>query len=312
MYPIIDLHQDVWLNEYRSDRVLGTQTSFSLLERANVRIVHATAFPKSFDAPDYLVRAREEISADLDRYVRTAEDRARWRIIRTADNVRQVLACDGCRGILLHVEGLDFFGPHDWELLDRWYARGLRSVGIAYGKNALGSGNAHPDGGLTDLGREVLAWLADRRVLIDCAHMNERTFWDTAQLSLAPLYISHGNACAVCPTNRNYTDDQLRAVAASGGLVGLMLGRLAVSGEREPAAELVAAHARHIKRLIGTRHLGIGSDFGGIMSGLVPGLETVDRLPALFDILRNAGFSEDEVADVAYRNARRFLLERLP
>jgi membrane dipeptidase len=129
---------------------------------------------------------------------------------------------------VLHFEGADAIDT-DLDALHVLYRAGLRSLSLVWGRlNAFAEGVAvhyqrSPDTGpgLTDAGRELVRACNDLRIMIDVSHLNERGFWDVAELTDAPLVTTHSNAYALCPSSRSLTDPQLDAIAASDGMVGL-------------------------------------------------------------------------------------------
>ena len=130
---------------------------------------------------------------------------------------------------VLHLEGVEAIDPA-LEALELWYAAGLRSLGPVWSRaNAFASGvpfrfPSSPDTGpgLTDAGRALVLRCAELGILLDLSHINEAGFSDVAGLDAGPLVASHSGVHALCPTSRNLTDAQLDAIAASGGLVGIV------------------------------------------------------------------------------------------
>ena len=155
------------------------------------------------------------------------ESDGRVRICRTADDIERCLAEDVLAAVL-HIEGAEAIDAN-FELLDVLYAAGLRSLGPVWSRpNAFGHGvpfrcPSSPDTGpgLTDLGKALIAACNRLRILIDLSHLNERGFWDVAEISNAPLVATHSNAHAISPHSRNLTDRQLKAIGETGGLVGV-------------------------------------------------------------------------------------------
>src|SRR5206468_1669749 len=126
------------------------------------------------------------------------------------------------------MEGAEPIAP-DLSNLERWYDRGLRSIGLVWSRaNAFAEGvpfrfPSSPDTGpgLTDAGRELVRACNRLGILVDLSHLNEAGFWDVAGISDKPLVATHSNAHAICPASRNLTDKQLAAIKESDGMVGL-------------------------------------------------------------------------------------------
>jgi membrane dipeptidase len=237
------------------------------------------------------------------------------RIVRDAATLDACLS-GGSLGAVLHVEGAEPIGP-GLDELGTLHDAGLRSLGIAWSRpNEFGHGvpfafPGSPDQGpgLTRAGHALVLECNQLGVLVDVAHLNERGFWDVARVSDAPLVASHSNAHALCPSPRNLTDDQLRAVGESGGLVGI---NFCVAFAREDGADdpdtplsAIAAHAAHVAEVAGVDAVGLGSDFDG--ATMPRELDSAAKLPALLDALRAFGFGEDELERIALGNWRRVL-----
>jgi len=147
------------------------------------------------------------------------------------------------------------------------------------------------------------------KIAVDVSHLNARGFWDVVEVTDAPVIASHCGAHAVAPASRNLTDDQLDAVGASDGIVGIpfIVDFLRADGAVDPDTPLstVVAHVRHVADRLGVAHVGLGSDFDG---GDIPdAIGDVAGLPRLLAALRDDGFTPDEVAAIAWGNWRRVL-----
>jgi membrane dipeptidase len=218
---------------------------------------------------------------------------------------------------VLHLEGAEAIDA-GLESLDLWYAAGLRSLGPVWSRpNAFGTGvrfafPSSPDigPGLTDAGKNLVRRCAELGIVFDLAHMNEAGFWDAARLEAAPLVVSHAGVHAICPNSRCITDAQIDAVGKSGGLVGIVYAPafLRPDGKNQSAdtpLSLIAEHARHVADRIGVEHVALGSDFDG--TEVPDALGDVTGVPALLDEFTKAGFTADEVDQIAWRNWRRVL-----
>lgn len=264
---------------------------------------------------DRALRYTMGIMADLFRLQR--ESAGALAVVRTVAELRRCLA-DGTLAVILHIEGAEAIDT-GMETLEVLYAAGLRSLGPVWSRdNAFGFGVPFdfprtPDTGpgLTAAGTRLVARCAELGVVVDLSHLNERGFWDVAEHSPAPLVATHSNAWALCHSPRNLTDAQLDAVAESGGVVGLNfhVGFLREDGRWDQPTSLteVVRHARYIANRIGVRHLALGSDFDG--ATMPDDLYDVSRLPRLLDALADAGFSDGDIAAVAWKNWIRVLEE---
>jgi membrane dipeptidase len=263
---------------------------------------------------------QEEAAADTLAMARRLHDLEResdggLRIVRDPDELDACLE-HGALAAVLHAEGAEAISP-DLSELDELYELGLRSLGIAWSRpNAFGHGvpfgfPGSPDQGtgLTKAGHALVLECNQRGVVVDVSHLNERGFWDVARVSGAPLVASHSNAHALCPSPRNLTDDQLRAVGESGGLVGInfCVAFVREDGADDPDTPLsaIALHAAHVAEVAGVDAVALGSDFDG--ATMPHALPDAAHLPALFDALREIGFAEDELARIALENWRRVL-----
>ena len=217
---------------------------------------------------------------------------------------------------VLHLEGAEAIAP-DLANLDAWYEAGLRSIGPVWSRsNAFGHGvpfrfPSSPDTGpgLTAAGRVLVRRCNELGILVDASHLNEQGFWDLARVSTAPLVASHSGAHALSPASRNLTDEQLAAIGATGGVVGVVfaVGFLRADGEENADTPLdtVVAHVRHVAEHIGVDHVALGSDFDG---ALIPdAIGDATGLPRLLDALVESGFTHEEVAKIAWWNWRRVL-----
>ncbi|MFO8059859.1 MAG: dipeptidase [Bacillota bacterium] len=188
---------------------------------------------------------------------------------------------------------------------------GLRALGMVWNQRnflADGVGEARTGGGLTNLGVEAVREMDRLGIVIDVSHLSDPGFWDVVEYAEGPFIASHSNARAVCPHPRNLTDEQIKALAAKGGVMGMNFAPDFVHPE-EATLEGVLDHVDHIAGLVGIGHIGLGSDFDGI--GSTPrGLEDVTRLPQLTQGLMDRGYSDEQIRAILGGNFLR-VLERV-
>ncbi|MEE0434314.1 MAG: membrane dipeptidase [Peptococcaceae bacterium] len=241
-------------------------------------------------------------------------------LVHHSAEMRQAQA-EGRFPILLGVEGLAAIGE-DISDIERLYAFGVRHAMLTWNEeNALATGaKGNPARGLTDAGRRAVRCMEKLQMLVDVSHLNEASFWDVLRVAQAPVIASHSNAYALAAVPRNLTDEQLRAIAKTGGLVGLNANKNLVSPD--PAKQHLrhfAAHAAHIAETIGVEHLAFGFDFNEYLTvdatksyndggnPNVPGLEDASHTPAYLVVLREVGFSQKELQQMAEENWLRLI-----
>src|SRR5437763_8570343 len=291
-------------------RAAGFGGGFFALYVPSPRMPDPEEIPYALPLPDPI--SHEEAAAIADQLLATLCELPVARAA-SADDFRE-----GAVTAIVHLEGAEPLAP-DLSDLDRWYDRGLRSVGLVWSRpNAFAEGvpfrfPASPDtgAGLTGAGRDLVRACNRLGILVDLSHLNETGFWDVQRLSQAPLVATHSNAHALCPASRNLTDLQLDAIRDSGGIVGV---NFAVTFLREdgrnnpdtPITEIVR-HVDYLSERMGIDHVAFGSDFDGAR---VPDeLGGAAGLPKLVAALQHVGYDDDAVAKITHRNWLRVLRE---
>ena len=230
------------------------------------------------------------------------------RLCRTAAEVDTAIAA-GVLAVIASVEGGEALGT-DLRLLRVLHALGVRAMGLTWnGRNAIASGAGDASGGLTAFGRDVVCEMFRLGMVVDVSHLNRRSFWDALAAARGPVIASHSNARALCDHPRNLADDQIRALAASGGVMGMnFYPRFLASSPERADLGRVCDHIDHICGLVGPAHVGLGSDFDGI-AGVPRGLEDCSRLPALTAELLRRGYRRQDVRAILGGNFRRVFQE---
>jgi microsomal dipeptidase-like Zn-dependent dipeptidase len=229
----------------------------------------------------------------------------RLRIVRSGIDVRRLLADRAAgrkvTGALLSIEGLQNLEGR-LENLDRLHAAGFRMAGLAhfFDNEVAGSMHGVGKGGLTPLGRQVVRAMEARGMIVDIAHSSHAAVADILAMAKRPVVSSHGGVQATCQVNRNLSDEEIRGVARTGGLVGIGYWDAAVCDLR-PAA--VAAAIAHVRDLVGIDHVALGSDFDGAVT---TGFDTAG-LVNLTQALIDRGFTDEEIAKVMGGNVLRLL-----
>ena len=204
-------------------------------------------------------------------------------------------------GALLSIEGLH---PLEGKLanLDKLYAAGFRMAGLThfFDNDLAGSMHGLKKGGLTPLGRQVVTAMEAKGMVVDIAHCSNACVADILKMARRPVVSSHGGVQATCKVNRNLSDEQIRGVAATGGLVGIGYWDAAIC-DTSPAS--IAKAMKHVRDLVGINHVALGSDYDGATTVRFDTSKLAQVTQALID----AGFSDDEVRAAMGGNAVRVL-----
>jgi membrane dipeptidase len=258
--------------------------------------------------------AKKEAAALIE-LLEELEARKAVALARSADDVERSLD-GGPMAAILHFEGAEPIEP-GLENLEPLYERGLRSVGLVWSRpNAFAHGvpfrfPSSPDvgPGLTAAGRHLVRACNRLGIALDLSHVNERGFWDVAELSRAPLVASHSNAHALSPNSRNLTDAQLDAIGESGGIVGITFhtGMLTEAGGVDPEVPIgrVLDHVDYVADRIGIDHVGFGSDFDG--ATIPVELGDASGLQRVVEGLCERAYADEDVSKLAHGNWLRVL-----
>ena len=241
------------------------------------------------------------------------------------------------KGLVLTIEGGAALGDTDTTILRTLHRLGLRSLNLLWFRaNALGDGLGEPrGGGLTGFGREVLAESCRLGIIPDVSQASERTTDEIIEASTIPVIASHSNARALQAEPRNLSDTQIRAIASTGGLVGLN-GFPRLVGPGEPDVDDLLDHLEHIVSLVGPDHvcfglniipaaMDVGQGAGHAVAGSashstgaararrhLPSLEDVTALPQVIERLEVRGMDDATIRSVAFGNIERVLRATLP
>lgn len=209
-------------------------------------------------------------------------------------------------GALLSIEGLQNLEGQRANL-DVLYKAGFRMAGFAHFFDNDVSGSMHGvrKGGLTPLGRKILADMEARGMVVDIAHASHAAVADILTMAKRPVVSSHGGVQATCKVNRNLTDSEIRGVARTGGVIGIGYWDAAICSS-DPRA--IAKAIRHVRDLVGVDHVGLGSDFDGATTTPFDTAGLAHVTQALMD----EGFTADEIRKVMGGNVLRVLKAVLP
>jgi microsomal dipeptidase-like Zn-dependent dipeptidase len=243
-----------------------------------------------------------------------ARDPQRLLVLRTRGDLekgledrRQAAASGGTGPVmgLLDLEGLHCL-EGKLENLDVLFEAGYRVAGLLhfFDNEVGGSLHGQSHGGLTDFGRAVVAKLDEKKMIIDLAHSSPQVVDEVLQLSTRPVVVSHTGVYGACKSPRNLTDEQMKRIAARGGLIGI--GYWDVVCDISP--EGVVRSLRYAMDLVGEDHVALGSDFDGTTTTAFD----TSELAVLTQKMVEAGFTDRQIEKVMGGNSIRFLMANLP
>jgi membrane dipeptidase len=329
MIPIVDGHNDVLLRAWRNGGTLARRDDGHLdLERMRAGGVAAGFFavfvPETDEEPpdprsrvvatDSGWEVPQEGPLPFERAQRIGDEFAAIAerelfLVRTVADLERCLAGDEVGGIL-HLEGAEPLADD----LDEWYARGVRSLGPVWSRpNDYGTGvpfrfPASPDigPGLTQRGKRLVTDCNVLGILVDCAHLNLRGFFDVAELTDAPLVVTHAGAHALAPQPRNLTDAQLDAVGETNGVVGVFFDTVMTRADGDLVSDTplttIASHIEYVADRIGVEHVALGSDWDGCFPP--HDIDDASKAQAILEVL---DWSDDDLRALAHGNWLRVL-----
>ncbi|MBA3946326.1 MAG: membrane dipeptidase [Herpetosiphonaceae bacterium] len=238
--------------------------------------------------------------------------------LRIVSTVAELATCfdTGVLAAILHFEGAEAIDP-ELNALEVFYRAGLRSLGIVWSRpNAFGHGvpfrfPSSPDTGpgLTEAGRRLVQACNRIGIMIDLSHLNERGFWDVAELTSAPLVVTHAASHTICPSSRNLTDRQLDAIRESDGMVGLNFEVSAVRpdsfDEPDTPLDVLVRQIDYLVERLSIDRVGFGSDFDG--ATMPREIGDVAGVPKLVEALRKHGYDDFALRKLTHRNWLRVL-----
>jgi membrane dipeptidase len=238
------------------------------------------------------------------------------RLATSVADIRSVKA-EGKIAILLHFQGANPIEA-DLNLIDIYHTLGVRIIQLTYNaRNLIGDGCTESgNNGLSDFGRKAVKRMLELGIVMDLSHVGERTSLEAIELAQSPVIVGHANARRVCDNLRNLSDEVIKAVAASDGVIGMCAFPAFVSKKLRPSLDDLLNHVDYISELVGPEHIGIGTDFAhededdyeyfGYDERVYPhppwvypqGLQTFADFPNITAGLMKRGYTGDQVRGI--------------
>lgn len=349
---IVDAHLDLAYNVDRGRDVRQSAKDQPIAENeiatvglpdmraGEVSLICATIFcmPKIGTKPGYdnAAEAAEQARKQLDWYRRQWDD-GELVLVRTAREIEALIKDVHPR--LRKKTEFDFFAPPEEvkkkaipmlllmegadaiesrEDVKTWFDLGVRIMGLAWKRTRMAGGTGEP-GPLTDEGRAVVRAMDEVGMIHDLSHLAEEAFWQLLEMSERAVIASHSNCRVIVPTDRQLSDEMIRAIGERDGVIGMnfydkFLMRPEEYKKRRCELRDMIAHIKHICDLLGNAtHVGLGSDMdGGLGREQIPKeIETIADLHRIADALSDAGFSDIDVRGIMGENWVQFFRKHL-
>ena len=212
----------------------------------------------------------EQTLRNLGAWLRFIDTDKRLRLVRNSNDVQQAKASNQM-GIVFHLQGTDPV-EDDLNLLDAYKKLGVGMVQLTYNvKNRVGDGACErTDDGLSIFGVELVKRCNELGIIVDGSHTGSRTTLEAIEATTKPFVFSHANSKALYDSPRNITDEQMKACAATGGLVGIVGFPGFLGSEVRPSLDRFITFIDYAVELIGPDHVGLGIDYYMGMSPIIP------------------------------------------
>jgi membrane dipeptidase len=316
---VIDTHSDISADVLRlrkaGETAVFARAHLPKWRQGGVDGAVATVGGDQLTDPTPLQYATEAISvfqADLN------EDSQELAIATSAEDFMERQAA----GKVVFALGIEGSRPFEGSLenVQRLYEMGLRFATLTWSVDTeVGTGaGTKQQTGLTDFGRELVRKLAEMGMVCDVSHASPATFWDAIRMEPGNIIASHSNAAALCEHPRNLTDDQIRAIADQDGVISVCFFPDFLQGD-PPGAEDVIDQVAYVGELVGLEHVGLGFDYFDFLPAeeararlrkaatspeFIPypnyakGLEGIEKLPHITEVMVGRGFSPDDIRGV--------------
>ncbi|MFP4016352.1 MAG: dipeptidase [Halanaerobiales bacterium] len=272
------------------------------MKESNIKIAVFAIFVE----PDYKpTRALHRTLEIIDKFYSLIANCDELEIIKSYQDIELVMNSEKI-GILLSIEGAD--GIPDLSVLRILYRLGVRMISLTWNQRnhlADGVGDRETNGGLSLIGKKMIAEMEDLGIVVDVSHISEAGFWDIMKYTHKPVIASHSNAMSICQHVRNLTDEQIVALDKRKGVIGINFAPFFVSRKKKVDINDVIKHINYIKDLVGIESIILGTDYDGIQH-TPEGLEDISCLKNLELKLYEKGYSKEEVEKIFYKNALNF------
>lgn len=308
-----DLLTDITSRRLKGDRDIFLNRHEQKLRRGGVGALIAVVWidpPYDVNPPERMLQILKNGFADLyplDRVAFPVRNAVELDKAVNDDKIAVVLGMEGLDGLEDDPDGIYFL-----------HELGLRHASLTWNSEnsfATGVRAQKQERGLTIAGKRAVKIMEELGILLDVSHADEKTFWDVINAASGPVIASHSNAYKICPAARNLKDEQIKAIAESGGVIGMNAWPEFVD-EKYPSVEKLIDHVDYIVEKVGIDHVSFGFDFTDFLeddsissfqvgdTAITPGLKGADDIPNIINGLLKRGYTKEDLNKIAYLNLR--------
>lgn len=310
---IFDGHCDTVLDIFNKKRSLGEKSDYSHLDiprmkKGGVNVQFFAAFIEEIYKPNASLKRTLQLIDCI--YQQIEKNKEEISIATDYEQIKNTIEADKIAAIL-SIEGGEAL-EGDLGVLRMLYRLGVRLLTLTWNQRnqiADGVGESQTGSGLTEFGFKVIDEMNKLGMLIDVSHLSETCFWEVIKRSKSPIVASHSNCYALCPHLRNLKDEQIKAIAEKGGIIGItFVPDFLTNEKRETTIKDVTEHIDYLVKRVGVDYVGLGSDFDG--TKVLPlGLEGVDKITNITKELLKQGYKVEDIKKILGENWLRVFTE---
>lgn len=310
---IFDGHCDTVLDIFNKKRSLGEKSDYGHLDiprmkKGGVNVQFFAAFIEEIYKPNASLKRTLQLIDCI--YQQIEKNKEEISIATDYEQIKNTIEADKIAAIL-SIEGGEAL-EGDLAVLRMLYRLGVRLLTLTWNQRnqiADGVGESQTGSGLTEFGFKVIDEMNKLGMLIDVSHLSETCFWEVIKRSKSPIVASHSNCYNLCPHLRNLKDEQIKAIAEKGGIIGItFVPDFLTNEKRETTIKDVTEHIDYLVKRVGVDYVGLGSDFDG--TKVLPlGLEGVDKITNITKELLKQGYKVEDIKKILGENWLRVFTE---
>lgn len=314
MLKVID--EDTWLPKVNIGKDTDNHIDIPKLIKGGLNVPFFAAFTAGYYG-DRQKSISSTLAAINALYWTERQNKEKFKIAKSVEEIKNIVKEEKIAAVPT-IEGAYSLDEINWEeLLKQYYDLGIRAIAFNWNySNDLGEGCSRTyndeaetptSGGLTELGEKVALEMNRLGIIIDVSHMAEDTFWDVINVSKAPIIASHSGVYSLRNHRRNLTDNQLKALAKNGGVVGIVFCTSFLTDKEDAYLNDYVDHIDYVVNLIGIDHVGLGSDFDG--AKIPKDIKDSSELYRVTDELIKRGYKDEDIEKLLGKNILRVLKE---